>query len=127
MTTETPIVGSAQTQSGVAAPTHNRVVDVAVTITVLVVFGMIAFALFIAALMLGMVATSCGDGCISLFEIGWYIAMGSAIIGPIVALVTAIVLLVRKRRAWIVTLIITGSTLVAWVAGFAIVVIAASS
>ena len=95
---ETP--GSPPTPPRTPSPALN----IGLTVVFVVLGGILVLALILPALFLVMASDACGDNC-TVQEIGFYWALVTPSLAWLATLVTSIVLLVRKLRAWLLSLI----------------------
>jgi hypothetical protein len=100
----------------------SRSLDIALTIVFLVLNALMVAALFVPALFLAMASTGCLDSCnINVVEAGFNIAVFGPSVAFIVNLVLSIVFLVKKRTAWLLSLLVGVGGFLVFLLGVALV------
>ena len=123
---------SAPNASAPAAPAApkkrvSRGTDIALTIVFLVLNALMVAALFVPALFLAMASTGCTGSCnIDVVQAGFNIAVFGPSVAFIVNLVLSIVFLVKKRTAWLLSLLVGVGGLLIFLLGVALVFVPAS-
>jgi len=105
----------------------SRGTDIALTIVFLVLNALMVAALFVPALFLAMASTGCTGSCnIDVVQAGFNIAVFGPSVAFIVNLVLSIVFLVKKRTAWLLSLLVGVGGLLIFLLGVALVFVPAS-
>jgi hypothetical protein len=118
---ETPSASTAR-RKGV-----SRSLDIALTIVFLVLNALMVAALFVPALFLAMASAGCMGSCnINVVEAGFNIAVFGPSVAFIVNLVLSIVFLVKKRTAWLLSLLVGVGGFLVFLLGVALVFLPAS-
>jgi hypothetical protein len=100
----------------------KRSTDIALTIVFLVLNALMVAALFVPALFLAMASTGCLDSCnIDVVSAGFNIAVFGPSVAFIVNLVLSIVFLVKKRTAWLLSLLVGVGGFLVFLLGVALV------
>lgn len=119
---------SAPSASAAAAPRKrvSRGTDIALTIVFLVLNALMVAALFYPALFLALASAGCSGSCnIDVVQAGFSIAVFGPSVGFIVNLVLSIVFLVKKRTAWLLSLLVGIGGLLIFFLGVALVFVQA--
>ena len=104
----------------------SRSLDITLTIVFLVLNALMVAALFVPALFLAMASTGCMDSCnINVVEAGFNIAVFGPSVAFIVNLVLSIVFLVKKRTAWLLSLLVGVGGFLVFLLGVALVFVPA--
>ena len=105
----------------------SRGTDIALTSVFLVLNALMVAALFVPALFLAMASTGCTGSCnIDVVQAGFNIAVFGPSVAFIVNLVLSIVFLVKKRTAWLLSLLVGVGGLLIFLLGVALVFVPAS-
>jgi hypothetical protein len=105
----------------------SRSLDITLTIVILVLNALMVAALFVPALFLAMASAGCMDSCnINVVEAGFTIAVFGPSVAFIVNLVLSIVFLVKKRTAWLLSLLVGVGGFLVFLLGVALVFLPAS-
>jgi len=105
----------------------SRGLDITLTIVILVLNVLMVVALVTPALFLAMASTGCMDSCnIGVVEAGFNIAVFGPSVAFIVNLVLSIVLLVKKRTTWLLSLLVGVGGFLVFLLGVALVFLPAS-
>jgi hypothetical protein len=105
----------------------SRSLDIALTIVILVLNVLMVVALVTPALFLAMASTGCMDSCnFNVVEAGFNIAVFGPSVAFIVNLVLSIVLLVKKRTTWLLSLLVGVGGFLVFLLGVALVFLPAS-
>ena len=100
----------------------SRSLDITLTIVILVLNALMVAALFVPALFLAMASTGCLDSCnIDVVSAGFNIAVFGPSVAFIVNLVLSIVFLVKKRTAWLLSLLVGVGGFLVFLLGVALV------
>ena len=132
MTSPEPEAQKAPSASDAAAPGEksrkgvSRSLDITLTIVILVLNALMVAALFVPALFLAMASTGCLDSCnIDVVSAGFNIAVFGPSVAFIVNLVLSIVFLVKKRTAWLLSLLVGVGGFLVFLLGVALVFVPA--
>jgi hypothetical protein len=100
----------------------SRNLDITLTIVFLVLNALMVAALIVPALFLVMASAGCMDSCnMDVLQVGFYIALFGPSVAFIVNLVLSIVFLVKKRTAWLLSLLVSVGGLLIFLLGVALV------
>lgn len=104
----------------------SRGLDVTLTIVFLVLNALMVAVLIWPALFLVTLSAGCSDPCsVDVMGIGFVIALFGPSVVFIVSLVLSIVFLVKKRTAWLLSLLLGVGSLLVFFLGFAIMLLQA--
>jgi len=100
----------------------SRGLDIALTIVILALNALMVAALFVPALFLVMSSTGCMDSCnLDVLQAGINVAVFGPGVAFIVNLVLSIVFLVKKRTAWLLSLLVAVGGFLVFLLGVALV------
>jgi len=100
----------------------SRGLDVTLTIVILALNALMVAALFVPALFLVMSSTGCMDSCnLDVLQAGINVAVFGPGVAFIVNLVLSIVFLVKKRTAWLLSLLVGVAGFLVFLLGVALV------
>ena len=100
----------------------SRSLDITLSIVFLVLNALMVAALFVPALFLAMSAAGCSGSCnIDVVSAGFNIAVFGPSVAFIVNLVLSIVFLVKKRTAWLLSLLVGVGGFLVFLLGVALV------